>query len=275
LLFRTQKHVERLNASATRMCMPEVPGELFIEGLKKLVYLDKNWIPPQEGSALYLRPFMVAMDHSIGVRPSSSYKFMILTLPVGPYYPKPVKLKAAEKFVRAVRGGVGEAKTAGNYAASLLPARIAQSEGYDQMMWLDAFEFRQIQEVGTMNIFFVIGDEIITPATDGAILKGITRMSVIDYLRSEGKTVTERAVFIDEIIEAYNNGTLNEVFGTGTAAVISMVCKIKYRDVILDLDVDSYMIAPQAKNFINKLRTREIEDRFGWVEPISSNVLND
>ena len=274
LLFRPEKHVDRLNASAERMCMPTIPGEIFLDGLKKLILVDKNWIPPQEGSALYIRPFMIAMDSSIGVRPSLTYRFIIICLPVGPYYSKPVRLKAAEKYVRAVKGGVGEAKTAGNYAASLLPARIAQSEGYDQMMWLDPFEFKYIQEVGTMNIFFVIGDEIITPATDGAILKGITRMTALDVFRSEGKKVSERPLTIDEVVDAYHKGTLKEVFGTGTAAVVAKVAAIKYKDLVMEFDSEKFEIADQFKSFIDKVRIGKIEDKHGWVVPVKDESLD-
>ena len=189
LLFRPEEHVYRLNASARRMCMPEFPEEAFLEAVHTLVRLEKNWIPPQEGSALYIRPFMVAMDEAIGVRPSDTYKFIICTLPVGPYYAKPVKLKAEESFIRAAEGGVGEAKTAGNYAASLYPAKLAKAEGYDQVMWLDAKEFKYVQEVGTMNIFFVIDGKVITPMTDGSILKGITRDTILTILKDKGYTV--------------------------------------------------------------------------------------
>jgi len=265
LLFRPEQHIYRLNASARRMCMPEFPEEAFLEAVHTLVRLEKNWIPPQEGSALYIRPFMFAMDEAIGVRPSDTYKFIICTLPVGPYYSKPVKLKAEETYIRAAQGGVGEAKTAGNYAASLYPAKLAKEEGYDQIMWLDAKEFKYIQEVGTMNIFFVIGDEVITPATEGTILKGITRMTIMEILRDNGYTVTERRISIDEVMEAADKGELKEVFGTGTAAVIAVVDEIKYRDKIVHLNPNDYIVAPLAKSTINGLRNRTIADSKGWV----------
>ena len=275
LLLRPEKHVERFNASAERMCMPTIPEEIFMDGLKKLVYIDRNWIPPQEGSALYIRPFMIAMDSSIGVRASSTYRFMIVCLPAGPYYNRPVRLKVAERYVRAVRGGVGEAKTAGNYAASLLPAKLAQKEGFDQIMWLDAFEFKYIQEVGTMNIFFVIGDEIITPSTDGAILKGITRMTALDIFRAEGRKVSERSISIDEVVEAYHHGTLREVFGTGTAAVVAKVGAIKYKDLVMELNTEIYQVADYFKSYINQLRIGKIEDKYGWIIPVTEEVLKD
>ncbi|MEL6989317.1 MAG: branched-chain amino acid aminotransferase, partial [Bacteroidota bacterium] len=182
LFFRPEMHADRINASAERMCMPTIDPELFLQALHTLVYMERDWIPPHEGSALYIRPFMFATDEFIGVKPSKTYRFMILTLPVGPYYPKPVSLLAEETYVRAAHGGVGEAKAAGNYAASLYPAKLANEKGYDQILWLDAKEFKYIQEVGTMNVFFVIDGKAITPATDGAILKGITRDSIIKIL---------------------------------------------------------------------------------------------
>ncbi|MEM9546788.1 MAG: branched-chain amino acid aminotransferase [Bacteroidota bacterium] len=272
LLFRPEQHIYRLNASARRMCMPELPEEVFLEAVHTLVRLEKDWIPPQEGSALYIRPFMFAMDEAIGVRPSDTYKFIICTLPVGPYYPKPVKLKAEETYIRAAQGGVGEAKTAGNYAASLYPAKLAKEEGYDQIMWLDAKEFKYVQEVGTMNIFFVIGDEVITPETEGTILKGITRMTIIEILKDQGYTVTERRISIDEVMEAADRGDLKEVFGTGTAAVIAVVNEIKYREKIVHLNPDEYVVAPLAKKTINGLRNRTIEDAKGWVIEAGATV---
>lgn len=272
LLFRPELHAVRMNASARRMCMPEIPDELFLEAIHTLIDLETDWIPPAEGSALYIRPFMVAMDHTIGVKPSNTYKFMILTLPVGPYYSKPVKLKADEVYIRAALGGTGEAKTAGNYAAAMYPAQKAKEEGYDQVMWLDAKEHLYVQEVGTMNIFFVIGDRVITPATGGTILKGITRKSVIEYLQNRGITVEERPIDIREIVEAYNSGELKEVFGSGTAAVISNVCKLVYKDNVMTWEDSDYQLSSEIKSFLNKLRIRKIEDPFGWVVPVKAMV---
>ena len=265
LLFRPEEHSYRLNASARRMCMPEIPEEMFLEAVHSIVKLEKAWIPPAEGSALYIRPFMFATDEAIGVRPSDTYKFIICTLPVGPYYPKPVKLKAEETYIRAAQGGVGEAKTAGNYAASLYPAKLAKEEGYDQIMWLDAKEFKYVQEVGTMNIFFVIGDEVITPSTTGTILKGITRKTIIEILKDEGYKVSERQITIDEVVEADKKGELKEVFGTGTAAVIAVVDEIKYRDHVMHLNPEDFKVAKLAKSTINGLRNKTIEDKRGWV----------
>jgi branched-chain amino acid aminotransferase len=265
ILLRPEKHLERINASARRMCMAEIPEELFMDGLKTLLKLDVAWIPPQEGSALYLRPFLYATEETLGVKPSSKYRFIILTLPVGPYYSKPVKLKADQNYVRAVVGGVGEAKTAGNYAASLLPAKIANSEGYDQIMWLDAIHHKFVQEVGTMNIFFVIGDDIVTPRLDGAILRGITRDCIITLLKDKGHNVVERHISIDEIVLAHKTGKLKEVFGSGTAAVVNEVDTIAYGDHIMNLDASKFTIAKFAKDTMNKLRVQEVEDKFNWL----------
>ncbi len=265
LLFRPEEHSIRLNASAERMCMPMLPKELFLDAVHTLVNLERSWIPPNEGSALYIRPFMYANDATIGVRASDTYKFIIFCMPVGPYYPKPVSLYADTHYVRAVKGGVGEAKAAGNYAASLYPAKLAKEQGYDQVMWLDAHEHKYVQEVGTMNIFFVIGDKVITPATDGAILKGITRKSIITILKDEGYNIEERPIAIDEIVEAADNGSLREVFGAGTAAVVSEVNKLKIGDTVIELNAEDFKVSKLAKKTINQIRIKKLEDKYGWL----------
>lgn len=268
LLFRPEKHIERLNKSAARMCMPAFPEDLFIQAIHTLVGLDKDWIPPQEGSALYIRPFMFATDKYIGVAPSSSYRLLILTLPVGPYYNKPVSLKVERKYVRAVKGGVGEAKTSGNYAASLLPAILAKEEGFDQVMWMDAHDFKYIQEVGTMNLFFVFKDKIVTPSTEGAILKGITRMSIIEYLKGEGYAVEERPLSIEEVKDAYRKGQLVEAFGSGTAAVVANISRIKDTDIDMKFDESHWTLSQKIKSFINGVRVGKVEDKYGWTVPV-------
>lgn len=273
LLLRPEKHIQRLNASAARMCMPDFPEELFLQAIHALVDLDQDWIPNKAGSALYVRPYMFADGEFIGVQPSDSYKMIIFTGPVGPYYPKPVRLLVEEKYVRAVPGGVGEAKTAGNYAASLLPAKLAKEKGYDQVMWMDGHEFKYVQEVGTMNLFFVIDGVVCTPATDGAILKGITRDCMITILRDKGYTVEERLISIDEVVEAHKKGLLQEVFGAGTAAVVANVSDFTYKGVQYDLPpVEQRVIAPLLKAEINGLRDQTIEDTRGWVVPVASGV---
>ena len=259
-------HAKRINASARRLMMAEFPEDRFVEAVSQLVSLDRDWIPPAEGSALYLRPYMFATDEFIGVRPSETYRFCIFTAPVGPYYAKPVRLVVEQEFVRAVPGGTGEAKAAGNYAASLLPAHLAQKKGFDQVVWMGGPNMTQIQEVGTMNIFFVIDGEVITPATDGAILKGITRKNFMTILRDKGYTVTERAIEIDEIVAAYEAGKLEEMFGAGTAAVVSHVAELQYGDKLMTLPaVAERKIGPMLKKYIDGIRSGAVADKFGWV----------
>jgi len=272
LFLRPEKHAHRINASARRMCMPEVPEDLFLKALHELVALDSDWIPPQAGSALYIRPYMFANDEFIGVKPSNNYKFVIFTGPVGPYYPKPVSLIAEENYVRcAVKGGTGAAKVAGNYAASLLPARLANEKGFDQVMWLDSDEFKYIQEVGTMNIFFVIDGEVITPALNGGILPGITRDCILTILKDKGYNVSERPLSIDEVMEAYDAGKLQEVFGTGTAAVVAHVSKMSIKGKVMELPpMEEREIGVAAKAEIDGLRAGTIEDQYSWIVPIKA-----
>ncbi len=271
--LRPEKHSERLNASARRMCMPEVPEDLFQQAIHELVNLDQGWIPQKEGSALYIRPYMFANGEFIGVAPSDTYKFVIFTGPVGPYYPKPVRLLVADKYVRAVPGGVGEAKTAGNYAASLLPAKLANEAGFDQILWMDGHEFKYVQEAGTMNIFFVIDGKVITPSTDGAILKGITRDSIIHILRDKGYIVEERPIAISEVVNAHKAGLLEEMFGTGTAAVVAHVADFTYKGDTFELPaLEKRKVGALAKSEINGLRAKTIEDSRGWVVPVVSQV---
>lgn len=270
LLFRPEMHAKRFNRSAHRMCMPEVPEDLFLQAIHTLVEMEKAWIPPQPGSAMYIRPFMYATDESVGVKASETYRFIIFVLPVGPYYTNPVKLLSQDIYIRAVKGGVGEAKTSGNYAASLFPAKKAAEEGYSQVMWLDGIERKYVQEVGTMNIFFVIDGEIITPSLDGAILAGITRDSMLKLFRDKGFKVTERRITIDELIEAGKSGHLTEIFGTGTAAVIAPVSHLKHNDDVIELDTNHRPISKWAYETINGIRNRTIEDKFGWMVEAST-----
>jgi len=253
--------------------MPEVPAEIFNNAVSELVTLDKDWIPTKPDSALYVRPYMFANEKYIGVRSSSEYKFVIFTCPVGAYYSKAVSLRAEQHYVRATPGGVGEAKTAGNYAASLYPAKMANEAGYDQVMWMDPYEFNYIQEVGTMNIFFVVDDKIMTPKLNGAILHGITRDSVIKLLRAEGYDVVEIDLSIKKILKAYKKGKVKEVWGTGTAAVISPVHQIAYREKVMNFDPESYTIGPWLKKTINNLRSGKGVDQFGWVASAESKAL--
>ena len=267
LLFRPNKNAARINFSARRMGMPEFPEDLFIDGLKQLVSLDRDWIPKKKGSAMYLRPFMYATEHFIGMRAATSYKFLIICSPAGPYFSERIKLYAEKKFIRAAHGGTGEAKAAGNYAAAILPTEKAKAKGYNQVLWLDAAEHKYIEEVGTMNIFFKINGKIITPIRDGSILDGITRMSVMDLLRDKGFEVTERPITIDEIKEASENGTLEEAFGTGTAVGIAYIQEIGTEDGIIHVS-DESPIAEAVNNTLNGIKIGEIEDTFAWMEAV-------
>lgn len=272
VLFRPDMHVKRINKSAWRMDMPAIPEEVFMEGLKQLLLLEKKWIPRQAGSSLYIRPFMFATDEFIGVMPSETYKFIILTLPVGPYYSQPVKLLIEEKFVRAVPGGTGEAKACGNYAGSLLPASLAKKKGYDQVVWMDAFQFKYIQEVGTMNLFFVFKDKVVTPATDGAILHGITRDSFIQLLKSWNIPIEERPISVDEVFEAHQKGDLLEAFGAGTAAVATNVASITWGTKTISFHEQQWTLSTKLRNTINQLRDGSTPDLFGWTVPVMEEV---
>lgn len=272
-LFRPEKNFERLNASNKRMCIPEIPINTALESLKKLIMLDKQWIPQKHGTSLYIRPFVFALDPFLGVRPSNSYKFMFLTSPVGSYYPEginPVKIYVEENYVRAVRGGVGFAKTIGNYAASMKAQMESKNKGYSQVLWLDAIERKYIEEVGTMNVFFVIGDEIITPTLDsGSILPGITRDSSINLLKHWGYKVTERKLAISEVYEAYKDGKLKEAFGTGTAAVVSPIGELAYnKEKLIINDMKTGPIAEKLYSSITSMQYGKGEDPFGWVQEI-------
>jgi branched-chain amino acid aminotransferase len=264
LLFRPDENAKRLNFSADRMGMPIFPEDLFVESLKKLVAMEKNWIPTKEGSALYLRPFMYADEAFIGMRAATSFKFIVMASPSGPIYSHKIKLYAETKYIRAANGGTGEAKAAGNYAAAIRPTEYAKSKGYDQVLWLDAQDFEYIQEVGTMNIFFKLDGKFITPDLSGSILSGITRMSVITVLRDKGYEVTERPITITEIKEAFANGTLEEAFGAGTAVGIAMIQEIGNQDFTLKLPVEN-PVSEMVKQTLNDIKSQKIEDKFGWI----------
>ena len=226
LLFRPDMNFKRANVSNERLCIPQIDEAFAIEALIKLIDIEKDWIPTEPGTSLYIRPFIIATDPYLGVKPSSTYKFMIILSPVGAYYPEglnPVKIYVEDEYVRAVRGGIGFAKTPGNYAASIRAQEKAYELGYTQVLWLDGIDQKYIEEVGTMNVFFVVDGEILTPALNGSILAGVTRDSTINLLKSWGYKVNERKINIEELKKAYDEGKLQEIFGTGTAAVISPV----------------------------------------------------
>ena len=254
LLFRPQENFTRMNLSCDRLCIPRFDEKFVLEALKKLIDIERDWVPHQSDSSLYIRPFIFADEEFLGVRVSKSYKFMIILSPSGPYYASgldPVKIYVEEKYVRAVPGGMGEAKTGGNYAVSLIGQAEAESKGYSQVLWLDGVERKYIEEVGAMNIFFVIDDVIITPKLNGSILSGITRKSVLELLREQDAKVEERKISIDELVAAYDNGTLQEVFGTGTAAVISPVGELMYKNK--KMIINDNQIGPISQSLYDNL----------------------
>lgn len=273
-LFRSRKNFERLRRSAERLCMTEPPDtDLLAEAVKQLVLLDQAWIPREEGCALYIRPNMIGIDPYLGIRPAENYLLYVILSPVGAYYPQgfgTISILVEEEYVRAVVGGVGEAKTGGNYAASLLGQIKAKKKGLTQVLWLDGKEHRHVEEVGTMNIFFVIGDEVVTPPLGGSILPGITRDSVLQLLAHWGDLrVSERPIGIDEVLAAADDGTLTEVFGTGTAAIISPVGSFRYRE--RDHTVADGRIGPLSRrlyDYLLGLQYGRVEDPFCWVEVI-------
>lgn len=267
LLFRPEMNGLRFAESCKRMCMPEIPAEKFVEMVKTLIDLDRNWVPSKEGYALYIRPFMFATDDYIGIKPSDTYKFIIFTCPVGAYYSQPVKVKIEENFTRAAVGGVGRAKTAGNYAAALYPAKLAKEEGFDQLIWTDGREHKYIEEAGTMNIIFEIDGKLVTPSEeDDTILKGTTKRAVVNVAKMWGIEVEERKVEVKEIVEAIKSGRLTDAFGAGTAATIAPISTVGFRDEKLELPpVESRTISTKIKKYLDDLKAGKIEDENNWM----------
>ncbi len=267
-LFRPDMNAKRTNDTNERLCIPQLPVEDFVEAVKAIVKVDKDWIPSEPGTSLYIRPFIIATDEFLGVAPSQTYKFIIILSPSGAYYKNglaPVGIWIEDEYVRAVRGGMGFAKTGGNYAVSLKAQVKAHDDGYSQVLWLDGVERKYIEEVGAMNIFFKIGGKIVTPALSGSILPGITRNSVITLCKSWGMDVEERKISVDELIEAVHNGTLEEVFGTGTAAVISPVGKLRYKDEVFTIgDNKIGETSQKIYDAITGIQLGTAEDPFGW-----------
>jgi branched-chain amino acid aminotransferase len=269
-LFRPRENFKRMNRSCRRLCIPEIDEDFCLKALKQLLTIEKDWVPAQPETSLYIRPTIIAMDPYIGVRASFTYRFFVILSPVGAYYPEgfnPVKILVSYEHVRAVRGGVGEAKTPGNYAASILAGEMAHKEGYSQVLWLDGVEQKHIEEVGSMNIFFVIEDEIVTPVLNGSILPGITRDSVIRLAKHWKDKVSERRISIDELLQAHAGGKLQEVFGAGTAAVISPVGEIKYGDQVITIAGGE--VGPVARKYYNAItdiQYGKTEDPLGWIE---------
>lgn len=271
-LFRPEANFARLNRSAKSVCIPQFDEELALEHLKALLQLEKDWVPSEPETSLYIRPYIIATEAFLGVDPSQNYKFIIILSPVGAYYPegfKPVKIMVEEKYVRAVRGGLGAAKTMANYAASLLAGEEAKHKGFNQVLWLDGINQKYVEEVGTMNIFFQIDGVVITPPLGGSILAGITRDSVLEILKSWNIPVKEERISIDEVFQAYHDGKLEEVFGTGTAAVISPVSELSYRGekaLIGNYSEDS--LVTKLYNYLLAVQYGTEEDLFNWVQKI-------
>ncbi len=272
LLFRPEKNLERANISNDRLCIPPIDEEFALKAIKELVRLEKDWIPDAKDTSLYIRPFIISTDPYIGVKPSSTYMFIVILSPVGPYYPEgldPVKIYVEDKYVRAVRGGIGFAKTLGNYAASIKAQEKAAKLGYTQVLWLDGIEMKYVEEVGTMNVFFKINGEVITPALNGSILAGVTRDSVIQLLKSWNIPVTERQIAIQEVVEAHKNGTLEEVFGTGTAAVISPVGELNYHgDKLIINNGNIGELSQKLYDSITGIQTGRLPDTMGWTQEV-------
>ena len=271
--LRPDLNIERFNHSAERMCMPRVPADIFLKALHAIVAIDIDWIPKAEGSALYVRPTMFATESSLAVTPSDGYTFYIYTGPGQPYFTSPIRVITEQKLVRAVPGGTGETKTGGNYAGSLKASELAKQKGYDQVIWLESPEFKKIQELGMMNLFFVIGDTVITPRLSGAVLKGTTRNYCIDILEEKNIRIEERDIFIDEIVEAFKRGDLREAFGTGTAAVVSHIAEITHEDINMVLPkTEERIISNMLYDEINGLRSGRIEDNRKWLVPVEVNI---
>lgn len=272
LLFRPEENGIRINTTNDRICMPYLPVEDFVEAVKKVVEVDEDWVPKEEGTSLYIRPFVIATDTFLGVRPSETYKFIIILSPVGSYYAEginPTKIWVEEEYVRAAVGGVGFAKTGGNYAASLRAQLKAKEKGYAQVLWLDAKDRCYIEEVGTSNVFFKIKGKIITPSLSGSILPGITRKSVLELLKDWGYEVEERKISIDEIIGAHKDGTLEEAFGTGTAAVISPIGELRYKEHAMVIhNMETGELSKRIYDEVTGIQQGRKEDKYNWTTKI-------
>lgn len=267
-VFRPEKNAERFNVSAKRMCMPEVPVEYFVDCVRSLVDQDKNWIPTGEGESLYIRPHMFAVDEFVGVRPSESYLFVIFTCPVGKYYTNELRVKIETDYTRAVKGGTGHAKTAGNYGASLWPTQLAKDAGFDQVLWTDSQSHEYFEESGTMNVMFLSGKTLMTPMLSDSILDGVTRSSVLQVARDWGYDVQERKVSVKEIVELLKNNKLDGAFGVGTAATIAPIRLINYNGVDYELTLKNDF-APRISHYLDSLKRGKETDSHNWNLKIS------
>lgn len=264
-LFRPEENFHRFNTSATRMAMPEVPEEIFMDGLKELLLLEKDWVKKGLGNTLYIRPFMIATGFGVIANPSDDYKFMIILSPAKAYYSGEVKVLVAEHFSRAANGGIGSAKTAGNYAGQFYPTTLANKAGYQQIIWTDDATHTKLEEAGTMNLFFRINDTLLTAPTSERILDGVTRKSIIEMAKKEGIKIEVRPVLISELIEGIKDGSLKEIFGAGTAAVVSPIKGFSYQDVYYELPKIENSVALQIKEKLTNIQHKLAEDTFGWT----------
>ena len=266
LVFRPQANAQRMIKSAERMCIPPVSEEMFMTSMTELLRLDKDWVPSKAGTSLYIRPVTFGMDPFIGIRPSDEYMFLIFTSPVGGYYSEPINVKVETHYTRAAAGGVGAAKTAGNYAAALYPALQAQKQGYSQLIWTDGLTHEYIEESGTMNVAFIMNGKLCTAPTSDTILHGITRDSVVTLARDWGVEVEERKILVSELIEGLKSGTVQEAFGMGTAATIAPIKTIGYEGEDYNLpSVDNWEFAPRVLKTLDDIKTGKVDDKFGWV----------
>ncbi|MDH5381607.1 MAG: branched-chain amino acid aminotransferase [Cyclobacteriaceae bacterium] len=269
-LFRPLENQKRLNRSAERLCMPDLPEDIFMEGLTRLMQLDKNWVPNLPDTALYIRPFMFSSEEYVGIKISEQFTFLIITSPVGAYYTNPLKVKIEMEFARAVKGGTGYAKAAGNYAGALYPSKLAQQQGYQQLIWTDGQEHKYIEEAGTMNLFFVINDTLVTPELTDTFLPGITRDSIIKLSKHLGFKIEERKITVEEVVDALKSKTMTEAFGVGTAATLTSISHIGYKgtDYEMPNSAGGYF-SSQLQNNLEDIKTGKIVDPFGWIHKIT------
>lgn len=267
-LFRPDQNIHRLNKSALRMAMPEIPEEIFMAGLQKLIHLEKNWVKKGLGNSLYIRPFMIAIGSGVIAAPSTQYRFMIILSPAKSYYSGEVKVLIADHYSRAANGGIGAAKAAGNYSAQFYPTKLANEKGFQQVIWTDDATHTKLEEAGTMNVFFRINNTLYTAPTSERILDGVTRKSLIAIAKLDGIQVEERSVLVSELVEAAKNGTLKEIFGAGTAAVVNPICGFSYEDVYYEVPKQEHSIALDLKEKLTKIQYRMADDTFGWMVKI-------
>lgn len=265
-LFRPEMNIKRMNRSAERMCMPVIPEDIFLLGLKELVNLDRNWVPNKENSSLYIRPFLFASDEYIGVKSSDNFRFMIFTCPVQSYYRGAVNVKVEMNYSRAFAGGTGNVKAGGNYAAALYPAKLAQDQGFDQLIWTDAKDHQYIEESGTMNVFFEVDGTLLTPPTGGTILEGVTRDSIVQLARDTGRPIEIRPVSVEEIRQAGREGRLTDAFGAGTAATVAHIASIAFEDEVFELPPSEQReFSNEVGKMLEDIKRLRVADKHGWV----------